>query len=60
LHFAFFTLHSEIHMSQRRHPSQQTTNVPVARPGWRRWLLGAAIVMEAAWIAVLAVLANVR
>jgi hypothetical protein len=51
-------------MSQRSRPSQQLSDVPApspaALPRWRRGLLGAAIVMEAAWIAVLAVLAIAR
>ena len=30
---------------------------PVELPGWRRWVLGAAIAMQAVWIVVLVALA---
>ena len=33
---------------------------PVAIPAWRRWLLAAAIVLEAAWVALLVILTVAR
>ena len=41
-------------------PSQSRDTLTVELPRWRRRLLAAAIAMEAAWIAVLAVLAIAR
>jgi hypothetical protein len=33
---------------------------PLESPRWRRWLLAAAIALEAVWVALLATLAVVR
>jgi len=41
-------------------PPKPRDSQPVELPRWRRWLLGAAIAMEVAWIVVLAALALVR
>ena len=64
-HFAFFILHSsQTVMPPTACPSHQTNSVPesspAAAPRRHRWLLAAAIILEAAWIALLAVLAVMR
>jgi hypothetical protein len=41
-------------------PPKSRDSVPVALPRWRRWLLAAAIVMEAGWIVMLAAMAIAR
>jgi len=41
-------------------PPKPRDSQPVALPHWHRWLLGAAIAMEAAWIVILAALAIAR
>jgi hypothetical protein len=51
-------------MSRGNYPTQKPadahTATPAVLPPYRRWILGVAIVMEAAWIVVLAVLAIAR
>jgi hypothetical protein len=37
-----------------------TNRQPAALPPWRRWLLAAAIVLQAAWLVLLLTLAAVR